>query len=126
MNQILFVGLGGFLGSVLRFVSGTLIGRFYGDSLFPLATLMANLLGCFLAGVLMGTIERFPIAPIDMRLFLMTGVLGGFTTFAAFGYESIYLLRRGELLMLASNVLLSVGAGLFLVWFGLWIVEKLF
>jgi CrcB protein len=78
-----------------------------------------NVAGCLLAGVLAGLAEKHELLSADARLLLFTGLLGGFTTFSAFGLETMYLLRKGELLVAGSNVALSVAAGLLALWLGL-------
>ena len=77
-----------------------------------------NVLGCLVAGVLLGLAEKYDYFSADARLLLFTGVLGGFTTFSAFGLETMFLMRRGEWLVAGSNVVLSVTAGLVALWLG--------
>ncbi len=112
-----WVGLGGFIGSVARYgvsvwLPPVAAGR------FPLATFAVNCLGCLLIGLLAGALMRAPV-PEAVRLFLLTGVLGGFTTFSAFGLETVMLLRRGELGFAVLYVLASVLVGIAAVWLGL-------
>mgnify|MGYP003385730637 CR=1 FL=1 len=78
-----------------------------------------NVIGCLVAGVLAGLAERHDLFSPDARLLLFTGVLGGFTTFSAFGLETMFLLKRGELVVASANVILSVAAGLMALWIGL-------
>ena len=95
MNRVLLVGLGGAVGSILRYCLGTAVSRLKGDTPFPLETLTVNVLGCLVAGVLAGWAETRSTLSPDMRAFLFVGILGGFTTFSAFGYETFGLLRDG-------------------------------
>jgi CrcB protein len=74
--------------------------------------------------LLAGLAEKHDLFSADTRIFLFTGILGGFTTFSAFGLETMFLLRRGELLVAGTNVVLSVIAGLFALWIG-WGVASL-
>ena len=116
MLQSLIVGLGGFLGSILRYkLSGLILLHSQGWR-FPLNTFVVNILGCLTIGVLTGLAERHEMLSPDTRLFLFTGLLGGFTTFSAFSYESVYLLRRGEPTIAFLYVFLSVVVGFGVVW----------
>jgi len=121
MRDILLVGSGGFLGSVARFLLGSAIMRVPTDGAgrsFPLGTLAVNVIGCLIIGVLAGAGSRGNAFTEDIRRFLFTGVLGGFTTFSAFGYETFMLAREGRWSLAAANVMLQVAAGLFAVWLG--------
>jgi fluoride exporter len=112
MNSFLvFVGAG--LGGVLRYGVGLLAARGTGFPFgnlpfgtFPFGTLSVNILGSFLMGLLMGWLLVKPNAPL--RLLLTTGVMGGFTTFSAFSYETLKLFMEGEMGLAAGYILLSV------------------
>lgn len=113
MKEVLYVALGGAVGSACRY----LIDRAAGPGSFPIGTLTVNLLGSFLLGLLVGWIgER--IAP-GLRLALFTGLLGGFTTFSTFALESTALMRSGEMGSAIGYLVLSVGLGLVLAVIGL-------
>lgn len=121
MTHILLVAAGGALGSVLRYLVGLWTLRSFGPS-FPWGTLTVNVTGSFLIGVFAEVIARRFGASAEMRVFLITGILGGYTTFSAFSLDAITLLERGEpvtaLIYVASSVLLSalaVFAGLVLM-----------
>jgi CrcB protein len=119
VKAILLVALGGAVGSVARYkLSGWVLHHTL-DWRFPAGTFAVNVAGCLLAGLLAGLAEKHELLSAEARLLLFTGVLGGFTTFSAFGLETMYLLRKGELLMAGSNVALSVVAGLLALWLGL-------
>lgn len=118
LPQLLWVGLGGFLGSVARFVVAGFFNRLSPILAFPVGTLAVNLLGCFLIGLLHGLAESRNILGTDTRIFLFIGVLGGFTTYSTFGFESLALLRDGEFFRTSANILLHVIAGLAAVWIG--------
>lgn len=119
MKGMLLVALGGALGSMARYgLSGWVLQHTIGWK-FPAGTFAVNVLGCLLAGVLAGLAEKHQLLSAEARLLLLTGVLGGFTTFSAFGVETLFLLRRGDLLIAGANVVLSVAAGLLALWFGL-------
>lgn len=122
MREFLLVGVGGFIGAVSRFGISSLLLSYFPTRL-PAGTLLVNLLGCLLVGYLSGLTERHLLTSPQLRLLLFTGVLGGFTTFSAFGLETVQLLRRNDLSLALLNVLLSVVGGIFLVWVGFKIGE---
>lgn len=113
MSKFVAVALGGALGSVGRYCIALMVGRFSRYS-FPFETLAANLAGCLLIGLLWGYFERAQISN-EFRLFLFTGMLGGFTTFSTFARENVQLLRSGELLQAFTYLLISNFFGLILV-----------
>lgn len=110
------VVLGGGLGSFLRFAAGAWVLHHYPAGKFPWATLGVNWLGCLLIGLIYGWVENRTMLGVPVRYFLITGFLGGFTTFSAFGMETIYLFKRGETGMAWIYVVASVAGGLVLVW----------
>ena len=121
MTHIFLVAAGGAVGSVLRYLVGLWTLRSFGPS-FPWGTLTVNITGSFLIGVFAEVIARKFGASAEMRVFLITGVLGGYTTFSAFSLDAITLVERGEpvtaLIYVASSVVLSalaVFAGLALM-----------
>jgi CrcB protein len=112
MKAALLVAIGGAIGSVARYkVSGWVLNHTL-DWKFPAGTLAVNVIGCLLAGLLAGLAERQALFSAETRLLLFTGLLGGFTTFSAFGLETMVLLRRGDLWIAGSNIALSVAAGI--------------
>ena len=116
MQQFILVSLGGALGAVARWKLGGVILHHSDDWKFPLGTFIVNVLGCLIAGVLAGLVTKLDLFSADTRLFLFTGLLGGFTTFSAFGVETVYLLRRSEYPVALAYVLLSVVAGIGALW----------
>jgi CrcB protein len=112
------VGCGGFAGAVLRYAAGGLVHRMLPLATFPFGTLVVNLSGCLVIGALAGLAETRQLFSPEMRLFALVGVLGGFTTYSTFGYESFAMLRDGEALRAAANVLVHVLLGLTAVWLG--------
>jgi CrcB protein len=86
---------------------------------FPLSTFLVNVSGCFVIGVLAGLVEHHDFFSPSTRLFLFTGLLGGFTTFSAFAYEGTFLIRRDMLIVATFYALLSVVAGFVAVWVGM-------
>ena len=119
MWNLLLVGFGGGVGAMARYLVGGWVLHQTMQERIPYGTLVVNLIGCLAIGLLAGAAERFEVLTPEARLFLITGVLGGFTTFSAFGYETVFLLRRGEPLVAATYVGASVGLGLLAVWLGL-------
>jgi fluoride exporter len=124
-KQILIVALGGAVGSVARYKLGGFALHHTQSWNFPVSTFSVNIIGCFVIGLLAALVEHHDLFPPSMRLLLFTGLLGGFTTFSAFGYESVFLLRRGMVSIAASYVLLSVACGLFAVALGMKLVDHL-
>ena len=118
MTRILLIGVGGFVGSVLRYWLSGLAQDAARDSLFPWGTLAVNLLGCLAIGALAQLAEARGAFSAETRLFLATGLLGGFTTFSAFGNETLNLLRDAERGLAAANVLANVILGLACVQLG--------
>jgi CrcB protein len=113
MRALLLVGSGGFLGAVARYALSRLIGPEAGVTRFPVGTLVVNVSGCLAIGLLSGFSERAGVLSADARLFLMTGLIGGFTTFSAFALETYAL--RGQTGLAILNVIAQVGLGLLAV-----------
>lgn len=118
MQNFFLVGAGGFAGAVFRYYFGGWIFQLHPQTKFPLSTLLVNLVGCLLIGALGALAHHFNAFSPQSRLFIFTGVLGGFTTYSAFGFETFYLLRNHETGLAILNVLLTVAFGLALVWLG--------
>lgn len=125
MHALLLIGLGGFLGSIARYKLGDFILHMSGQGRFPWGTFAVNVLGCLVAGILAGVAERHDLFGTDARLFLFTGLLGGFTTFSAFGLETVLMIRRGELGMAVLYAGGSVVLGITAIWLGLRLVSLL-
>ena len=111
IKQIFIVGAGGFIGSILRFMISGWVQRLAITGVFPYGTLVVNVLGCFLIGVLGGLAEHRQVLEPGQRLFLMIGVLGGFTTFSTFAFETLSLVQDAEVLKGMVNTLLQVILG---------------
>jgi len=118
MKSILLVGLGGFIGSVARYKLGGLVLHLSAQERFPYSTFVVNVVGCLAIGILAGLAERHELFGPGTRLFLFTGLLGGFTTFSAFGLDAVFLVRRGELWVAALYAGASVVLGIGAVWLG--------
>jgi fluoride exporter len=124
LKQILIVALGGAIGSVARYKLGGFALHHTQAWNFPVSTFSINIAGCLAIGVLAALIEHHDLFSPSVRLLLFTGVLGGFTTFSAFGYESVFLLRRGLFSITASYVVLSVVGGLGAVFVGIKLIDQ--
>ena len=110
MANIFIIGIGGFLGAISRYGVALWIGQRWGRN-FPLGTFVINVSGSFLIGLLMSLFtERFMVNP-QLRLMLVVGFLGAYTTFSTFEYETGTLMKDGEWLIAMLNVLLSVIVG---------------
>jgi len=118
MARVLLVGLGGFLGTVVRYTLGGAIVRLKGTATFPYETLVVNVLGCLAIGFLASLAETRGLFSSTTRAFLFIGLLGGFTTFSSFGYETVQLLRDGQANSAAWSVVSQVLLGLGAVWAG--------
>jgi CrcB protein len=122
MSSALLVALGGALGSLARWsLSGWVLQNTVGWR-FPAGTFLVNLVGCLVIGVLGGLTVKQELFSPGARLFLFTGICGGFTTFSAFGLETFYLLRRGEVGVAGGYVVASVIFGMLAVWGGFTLV----
>ncbi|MBI5090969.1 MAG: fluoride efflux transporter CrcB [Candidatus Hydrogenedentes bacterium] len=118
MVNVLLVGAGGFLGSIARYLLGGWVHRVLDNPWLPWGTFAINVLGCLFIGFLAGLAEtRQAISP-EARLFLMVGILGGFTTFSTFGYETFALLQDGQWAPAIANAIGQVVLGLVAVWMG--------
>ena len=118
MSKILLVGIGGFIGSILRYVLSGLVHEWTRRDDFPVGTLAVNVLGCFVIGLLSQLAEARGAFTPETRAFVIIGILGGFTTFSSFGNETMNLWRDAEnglaLLNIGAQLVLGLGA----VWLG--------
>jgi CrcB protein len=118
---IVFVGAG--IGGALRHGVNVGAARLFGYG-FPLGTLVVNILGSFAMGAFAGYFALRPGMPQHLRLFLTTGILGGFTTFSAFSLDAALLIERNSYALAAGYVIGSVGVSLAALFFGLAIFER--
>lgn len=117
MSKLLLIGLAGLVGTLSRYWLSGAVSRRYGGS-FPFGTLLVNLLGCFLVGLLFYLLQERSTANETVRAVILIGLLGGFTTFSSFGLQTFTMLQDGEFALAALNVAASNVIGLFLVWAG--------
>src|SRR5438105_7545374 len=124
LKQIFMVAAGGAIGSIMRYKLGGLALHHTQSWNFPLSTFSVNVIGCFTIGILAALVEHHDLFSPSVRLLLFTGLLGGFTTFSAFGYEGVFLLRRGLVSAAASYIALSVVCGLLAVVAGMKLIDQ--
>ncbi len=124
MKALALVALGGAIGSVARYLLSGWVSHFVVASRFPWGTFAVNAFGCLLAGLAAGYLLRADAVGADARVFIFAGLLGGFTTFSAFGVETVALMRKGELLVAGVNVVGSVVVALAALWIGMALVQK--
>jgi len=118
MVKVILVGIGGFAGSILRYLVSGYFQQLAQDSGFPFGTAVVNLAGCLAIGFLAQLAERYGYLTPEARLLIIIGFLGGFTTFSTFVHESMNLLRSGEILAALVNLNVHVVLGLAAVWLG--------
>ena len=118
MRNIVLVWIGGGFGAVLRYLLSGFAQQTAGATLFPVGTVVVNVIGCFAAGVLSQLAEDHGLFKAGMRTFLFVGVLGGFTTFSAFANETINLFRQSETMPAGLNIGLHIILCLGAVWAG--------
>ncbi len=116
MRILLLIGTGSFIGGVLRYLLSQFIQTKF-LSAFPFGTLGVNIIGCFTIGLVFALSERTNMSP-EMRLFLATGICGGFTTFSAFSNETFSLMRDGQFFYASAYITSSVLFGVFATFIG--------
>jgi len=117
MFRVLLIFLAGGCGCLLRYGLGGAVQRLTGST-FPTGTLTVNLIGCLLIGFLAALFTGPVLIREDYRVAILVGLLGGFTTFSTYGYETVGLTGDGQLRLAALNLLLSNGLGLAAAWLG--------
>jgi len=117
MKHLLLVGLGGFIGSVARFLVSKLNLSWHFLSI-PMGTLTVNVLGSFIIGILVGISVKSDLISTDLRLFLMVGFCGGFTTFSSFSSENLMLMQNGQVFTVLIYTSLSILLGFLAVYLG--------
>lgn len=117
-KTILLIGLSGGIGSILRFSATTLVTKYF-KTLFPLATFSVNILGCLLIGLIIGMCEQKQIISHNMKIILISGFCGSFTTFSAFAHENIYMIQNHNIILAIIYIISSILLGLLAVWAGM-------
>jgi len=118
LTNIILVGAGGFIGSVLRYLVSGYVQQASRSLDFPFGTLAVNVFGCFVIGFLSQLAEDQGLFTSESRLFVFTGMLGGFTTFSSFGNETLNLARDSQMMNAFANIGTNLIIGLFAVWLG--------
>lgn len=126
IHPLILVAMGGAIGSMARFGISSLVVKQVNPVNFPWGTFSVNILGCMLAGVFLLVAESMHSISQEARLFVVTGLLGGFTTFSAFGIETLGLLRRGEMLIAISYASLSIIVGVLAMWLSYSLLKVMF
>ena len=113
LKTVFLVAIGGAAGSVLRYLTSVVVQKYYAH-VFPLATLLTNLIGCLLIGIFVGWLSKNQLPDSNLKWLLITGFCGGYTTFSAFGLENVQLLQNGNsayaLLYIAASVIIGLAA----------------
>ncbi len=120
-SKIIVVGLGGFIGAVGRYWISGLVQKL--SDRFPLGTLSVNLLGSFILGLFATLFLEKIIVNQEVRLFLLVGLLGAFTTYSTFSLETLNLMRSGEWMFVGLNILANIAGALIAVWAGVSIAK---
>lgn len=118
MNKFLFIALGGALGSLMRYWASGMAHKLFGAG-FPFGTFTVNMLGCLLFGLVWSALEPRLGPAADLRLFLLTGFMGAFTTYSTYMFESAQLLRSGQYLLMALNIGGQTTIGLLMILLGM-------
>lgn len=124
--NILAVGAGGFVGVSARYVLSYFTNQQFPDAKFPLDTFLINIIGCFAIGALLSLFEGKGWMDVQVRLFIFTGILGGFTTFSTFANDSFLLLKSDQVMLGLLNIGGQVILGLLFVWIGYSIIKMFF
>jgi len=124
LKNILVVGIGGGLGSIARYLCQKYFYELHPHP-FPFGTLIVNVFGCFLIGLIYSLAEKGNILTPEWRLFLTTGICGGFTTFSAFAYENVALLKTGDVLYFCLYIAVSVVLGIAATFAGIAVLKSI-
>lgn len=117
LKAILLVSIGGAVGSSMRYLTSVFMHKWV-SQLYPWGTFIANMLGCFLIGIIMGYIAKIQLNSDDYKLLLVTGFCGGYTTFSAFALENYTLWQQGNVIAAFSYITISIIGGLLAVFCG--------
>lgn len=124
MKELIYIFIGGGLGSLVRFLLGKWVNTFH-NSNFPFGTLTINIIACFVMGFIIGLADHKQLLSPAIRLFWVVGFCGGFSTFSAFSSETFTLIQQGQNTTMLLYILLSVGVCLTATFGGLFIAERI-
>ena len=124
IRAVILVGLGGGIGSIFRYLTSVVADKYF-HAAFPLATFIANILGCLIIGLFLGFFERHQMTNPDLKYLFVTGFCGGYTTFSTFAAENVSLFHSENSLTAFAYIAASVLAGLLAVWIGMAITRML-
>lgn len=119
---LLLIGLGGFFGSIGRYLTGLLFDRIWPVG-FPIGTFVANILGCLLIGCIFGISQRYEWFSPEWRLFFATGFCGGYTTFSSFSFENLEMLQTGQYGTFGIYAISSMVLGMLAVFVGMLLIR---
>ena len=125
LRTILIVGSGGFIGSVLRYLVQYFVEKGM-TSTFPLGTLIANVAGSFIIGIVFALAEKGNLLSAEWRIFLAVGICGGFTTFSSFAYNNFTMIKEQSFMQLLLNVGGSLFLGILAVYLGVVLIRAIF
>tara|TARA_Y100000996_G_scaffold407360_1_gene384867 strand:+ start:1142 stop:1513 length:372 start_codon:yes stop_codon:yes gene_type:complete len=123
MLKVIYVGFGGFIGSVLRYFLYILTSNILGYT-SPVATIFVNIIGCFLIGFAYQLFNTHLIISENLRLFIMIGLLGGFTTFSAFSIDAFLIYQNSGKILAIAYVVLSIILSLLATLTGVWLIKS--
>ncbi|MVZ64546.1 fluoride efflux transporter CrcB [Sphingobacterium sp. DK4209] len=121
-KEALIIGIGGAVGSILRYSTGHFIAKQFPNTI-PTGTLFVNIIGCLIIGLLIGFFDKYQLINNQWKLLLITGFCGGFTTFSSFAAENLNLINNNQVIQALLYIVLSVLLGILAVWAGLAIVK---
>jgi fluoride exporter len=121
-RSLILIGVGSFAGGIFRYLTQQFVQKHYPSSI-PFGTLSVNILGCFVIGIVYALSNKGNILSPELRLFLATGICGGYTTFSSFAYENITLLQEGNFFYTALYIMLSVVVGFSAVYLGILLIK---
>jgi CrcB protein len=116
MNNVLLVFLGGGLGSIARFGIGAFVGSNF-KSVFPIATFCSNVISCLILALTIVFFSERLISNPSLRMFIIVGFCGGFSTFSTFSFETLELMRSGNVMIAVANILISISVCIGLIYF---------
>jgi CrcB protein len=116
MNNVLLIFLGGGLGSISRFGIAAFVQSNF-KSVFPLATLCSNMISCLILSISVAMFSEKLISNPSLRMFVLIGFCGGFSTFSTFSYETVELMRSGNMMIAIANILISLSVCIALIYF---------